>query len=111
MNVYEMEGFLRGKCLPGDLLVGESNAAYLVRKLNEATTLKADRDALADKLARLEYNLGNALIGEQETIRRADALVVEKAIDLLLNKFSGTGHIGVPIMALESLAIELREAK
>lgn len=45
MNVYEMEGFLRGKCLPGDLLVGESHAAYLVRKLNESATLKADRDA------------------------------------------------------------------
>lgn len=36
---------------------------------------------------------------------------VEKAIELLLNKFSGTGHIGVPVMALESLAAELREAK
>ncbi|CAI1502208.1 Uncharacterised protein [Serratia grimesii] len=54
MNVYEMEGFLRGKCLPGDLLVGESHAAYLVRKLSEASALKADRDAqqkLADALA------------------------------------------------------------
>lgn len=37
MKLYEMEGFLRGKCLPGDLLVGESNAEYLVRKLNEAS--------------------------------------------------------------------------
>lgn len=45
MNVYEMEGFLRGKCLPGDLVVGESNAEYLVRKLNEASTMKAERDA------------------------------------------------------------------
>ncbi|RYM55613.1 hypothetical protein [Serratia proteamaculans] len=54
MNVHEMEGFLRGKCLPGDLLVGESHAAYLVRKLNESATLKADRDAQqkrADALA------------------------------------------------------------
>lgn len=40
-----------------------------------------------------------------------EALGVEKAIDLLLNEFSGTGHIGVPVMALESLAIKLREAK
>nr|WP_314590027.1 hypothetical protein [uncultured Serratia sp.] len=40
-----------------------------------------------------------------------EARGVEKAIDLLLNKFSGTGHIGVPVMALESLAVELREAK
>jgi hypothetical protein len=46
---------------------------------SELELVKAERDALADKLARLEYNLGNALIGEQETIRRADALAVENA--------------------------------
>ncbi|HGM5054072.1 TPA: hypothetical protein ACKP2K_001538 [Serratia marcescens] len=47
MNAYEMEWLLRGKGLPGDLLVGESNAEYLVRKLNEVSTMKAERDALA----------------------------------------------------------------
>ncbi|MGP1102015.1 hypothetical protein ACJ8OA_06220 [Serratia sp. CY68630] len=56
MNVYEMEGFLRGKCFPGDLLVGESNAEYLVRKLNEASTLKAERDALAVENAALKLS-------------------------------------------------------
>ncbi|HIC6099876.1 TPA: hypothetical protein ACW47E_004456 [Salmonella enterica subsp. enterica serovar Nagoya] len=35
MNIYEMEGFLRGKCLPGDMKVNESNAQYLVRKFSE----------------------------------------------------------------------------
>ncbi|MGP2833555.1 hypothetical protein ACTVKO_09590 [Serratia nevei] len=58
MNAYEMEGFLRGKGLPGDLLVGESNVEYLVRKLNEAATLKTERDAQQ---------------------KRADALAVENA--------------------------------
>ena len=58
MNVYEMEGFLRGKCLPRDILVNESTAEYLVRKLNEATTVKAERDAQQ---------------------KRADALAVENA--------------------------------
>ncbi|WP_061799465.1 hypothetical protein [Serratia ficaria] len=58
MNVYEMEGFLRGKCMPRDILVNESTAEYLVRKLNEATTVKAERDALSE---------------------RADALAVENA--------------------------------
>ena len=57
MNVYEMEGFMRGKGLPGDLLVGESNAAYLVRKLNEATAVKAERDALAVENAALSAAL------------------------------------------------------
>ncbi|HID4155263.1 TPA: hypothetical protein ACXE9L_000801 [Citrobacter koseri] len=35
MKLLEMEGFLRGKCLPGDLKVNETNTEYLVRKLNE----------------------------------------------------------------------------
>lgn len=35
MTVYEMEGFLRGKCVPGDLKVNETNAEYLVRKFAE----------------------------------------------------------------------------
>ncbi|WP_312203050.1 hypothetical protein [Kosakonia cowanii] len=35
MKLYEMEGFLRGKCLPGDMLVNETNAQYLVRKFTE----------------------------------------------------------------------------
>ncbi|WP_410738331.1 hypothetical protein [Citrobacter portucalensis] len=35
MTVYEMEGFLRGKCLPGDMKVNETNAQYLVRKFSE----------------------------------------------------------------------------
>lgn len=36
MKLYEMEGFLRGKCIQGDLKVNETNAEYLVRKFAEA---------------------------------------------------------------------------
>ncbi|HCP2466554.1 ead/Ea22-like family protein [Escherichia coli] len=35
MNVFEMEGFLRGKCVPRDLKVNETDAEYLVRKFGE----------------------------------------------------------------------------
>ncbi|MRG31671.1 hypothetical protein [Enterobacter cancerogenus] len=35
MKLFEMEGFLRGKCLPGDMKVNETNAEYLVRKFSE----------------------------------------------------------------------------
>ncbi|SAV09332.1 hypothetical protein [Klebsiella quasipneumoniae] len=45
MNVYEMEGFLSGKCLPGDIKVNESNAEYLVRKLNAASELQGELTA------------------------------------------------------------------
>ncbi|MDF3830934.1 hypothetical protein P3T83_24955 [Pseudocitrobacter sp. 2023EL-00150] len=41
MNVFEMEGFLRGKCLPGDMKVNETNVEYLVRKLGQAGELTA----------------------------------------------------------------------
>lgn len=64
MNVYEMEGFLHGKCMPRDILVNESTAEYLVRKLNEATTVKAERDALA---------VGNSMY--REAIRTARRLI------------------------------------
>ncbi|OHY72438.1 hypothetical protein [Enterobacter roggenkampii] len=35
MKLFEMDGFLRGKCLPGDMKVNETNAEYLVRKFTE----------------------------------------------------------------------------
>ncbi|EEW7582283.1 hypothetical protein D6Z88_004311 [Escherichia coli] len=35
MNVFEMEGFLLGRCVPRDLKVNETNAEYLVRKFGE----------------------------------------------------------------------------
>ncbi|EPS1775172.1 hypothetical protein ACVB8K_003549 [Klebsiella aerogenes] len=50
MNVSEMEGFLRGKCLPGDIKVNESNAEYLVRKLGAVCELQGEITALAATL-------------------------------------------------------------
>ncbi|RZX50755.1 hypothetical protein EXX54_18065 [Escherichia coli] len=32
MSLIEMDGFLKGKCIPSDLKVNETNAEYLVRK-------------------------------------------------------------------------------
>ncbi|GDW02957.1 hypothetical protein ExPUPEC96_02297 [Escherichia coli] len=36
MSLIEMDGFLKGKCIPRDLRVNETNAEYLVRKFAEA---------------------------------------------------------------------------
>ncbi|HHQ6589192.1 TPA: hypothetical protein ACSTLS_000730 [Serratia fonticola] len=36
MTVFEMQGVLRGKAIPGDMKVNESLAEYLVRKLADA---------------------------------------------------------------------------
>ncbi|EJI0956686.1 hypothetical protein ND394_003140 [Escherichia coli] len=35
MTLIEMDGFLKGKCIPRDLKVNETNAKYLVRKFGE----------------------------------------------------------------------------
>ncbi|WP_312131928.1 hypothetical protein [Leclercia sp.] len=51
MNLIEMEGFLHGNGIPGDLRVNESNASYLVRKFSE---LEAKCAALAAENAVLK---------------------------------------------------------
>ena len=50
MTLIEMDGFLKGKCIPSDLKVNETNAEYLVRKFGELeskleTALRESRSA------------------------------------------------------------------
>ncbi len=51
MSLIEMDGFLKGKCIPRDLKVNETNAEYLVRKFAEA---EAKCAALAAENAKLK---------------------------------------------------------
>lgn len=51
MTLIEMDGFLKGKCIPRDLKVNETNAEYLVRKFAEAEVKCA---ALAAELSAIE---------------------------------------------------------
>ncbi|HHH4536966.1 MULTISPECIES: hypothetical protein [Enterobacter cloacae complex] len=51
MKFFEMEGFLRGKCIPRDLKVNETNAEYLVRKFAEADAMCAALAAEKEKFA------------------------------------------------------------
>lgn len=51
MTLIEMDGFLKGKCIPRDLKVNETNAEYLVRKFGE---LEAKCAALAACGAKLK---------------------------------------------------------
>ncbi|HCS6193393.1 hypothetical protein M0N97_03330 [Escherichia coli] len=57
MTLIEMDGFLKGKCIPRDLKVNETNAEYLVRKFAEAeakcAALAAENAALNDKMDKL----------------------------------------------------------
>ncbi|MDU9459381.1 hypothetical protein F8C07_07375 [Escherichia coli] len=69
MSLIEMDGFLKGKCIPRDLKVNETNAEYLVRKFAEAES----------KISALSEDQQRAI----ESIKQADA-----AVKLAHEKFS-----------------------
>ncbi|AUO41938.1 hypothetical protein C0R78_15855 [Escherichia coli] len=69
MSLIEMDGFLKGKCIPCDLKVNETNAEYLVRKFAEAEA----------KISALYEDHQKAI----ESIKQADA-----AVKLAHEKFS-----------------------
>ena len=75
MELYEIEGFLRGKCLPGDLLIGESNAEYIFRQLKE-------RDALAAENACLEQSIEEIADAFETGTDSALATAVDEAVNL-----------------------------
>lgn len=170
MSLIEMDGFLKGKCIPRDLKVNETNAEYLVRKFGELESkletalrecrsagitidnLEAKCAALAAENAGLKSGILQAsenmeahhddhglfsydADGEQmdallrlcdaqdsiaslENVKTPDtdaflaevrAQGVDAAIEHLINKFQSTGHIGIPVMALEHFADQLRK--
>lgn len=69
MSLIEMDGFLKGKCIPRDLMVNETNAEYLVRKFAEAEA----------KISALSEDQQRAI----ESIKQADS-----AVKLAHEKFS-----------------------
>lgn len=84
MNVSEMEGFLRGKCLPGDIKVNESNAEYLVRKLSAVSELQGEVTALVATLGKSREVSGCPEgIDLQDWVKQlaAESLAMKQAID------------------------------
>lgn len=90
MTLIEMDGFLKGKCIPRDLKVNETNAEYLVRKFGELeskleTALRECRSAVITidnieaKCAALAADNKKAM----EAMRQSDA-----AVKLAREKFS-----------------------
>ncbi|HAW7226704.1 TPA: ead/Ea22-like family protein [Escherichia coli] len=69
MTLIEMDGFLKGKCIPCDLKVNETNSEYLVRKFAEAEA----------KISALSEDQQKAI----ESIKQADS-----AVKLAHEKFS-----------------------
>lgn len=63
MSLIEMDGFLKGQCIPRDLKVNETNAEYLVRKFAEA-------EAKCAALAAENAGLKSGAMGEIKVINR-----------------------------------------
>ena len=83
MTLIEMDGFLKGKCIPSDLKVNETNAEYLVRKFAEAEA----------KISALYEDHQKAI----ESIKQADA-----AVKLAHEKFSALAAENAGLKAVES---------
>ncbi|EMQ3461955.1 hypothetical protein WE653_002286 [Escherichia coli O83:H42] len=84
MSLIEMDGFLKGKCIPRDLKVNETNAEYLVRKFAEA---EAKYAALAaeNELARKAVQAFCDVVGDNteviaEVVGRDGVLVILEAM-------------------------------
>ncbi|MCO4920508.1 ead/Ea22-like family protein [Escherichia coli] len=81
MSLIEMDGFLKGKCIPRDLKVNETNAEYLVRKFAEAEAkilaLSEDQQRAiesikqADAAVKLTHEKFSVLAAENELARKA----------------------------------------
>lgn len=89
MTLIEMDGFLKGKCIPSDLKVNETNAEYLVRKFAEAEA----------KISALSEDQQRAI----ESIKQADA-----AVKLAHEKFSAMAAENARLKSAVTQQIELR---
>ncbi|WP_204773059.1 hypothetical protein [Escherichia coli] len=112
MTLIEMDGFLKGKCIPSDLKVNETNAEYLVRKFGELeskleTALRECRSAgitidnLEAKCAALAADNEKAM----EAMRQADA-----AVKLAHEKFSALAAENAGLHARTPVAYSYRYA-
>lgn len=90
MKLFEMEGFLRGKCIPRDLKVNETNAEYLVRKFAEADAMCA------------------ALAAENALLKKSDPAPFSKLMMEALDVYQA-GADEVPELAMLSAYKKLRD--
>ncbi|HHY6411309.1 TPA: hypothetical protein ACV5TU_000419 [Salmonella enterica] len=83
MKLYEMEGFLRGKCIPGNMKVNETNAEYLVRKFSEAdseiTHLKKKLSVINSLMEAAEQANKLAQEATEKLVQERNALAAENA--------------------------------
>lgn len=85
MNLIEMDGFLRGKCLPGDMKVNETNAEYLVRKFAALEQQLAESQSKLEKLAAENACLKQSIEEVAEAFETGTDRVLATAVDEALN--------------------------
>ncbi|EPM5100264.1 hypothetical protein ACTHII_004670 [Escherichia coli] len=94
MSLIEMDGFLKGKCIPRDLKVNETNAEYLVRKFAEA-------EAKCAVLAAENAGLKSGAMDEIEVINRGgQAYCVKDGVQV--NPMYARGWNGYRAKSLQS---------
>lgn len=104
MTLIEMDGFLKGKCIPRDLKVNETNAEYLVRKFAEAeakiSALYEDHQKAiesikqADAAVKLAHEKFSALSAENAGLKHAMAVTLEHV------SVTDAGQAGVAAMII-----------
>ncbi|SQK66413.1 CPS-53 (KpLE1) prophage protein [Escherichia coli] len=104
MSLIEMDGFLKGKCIPRDLKVNETNAEYLVRKFTEAeakiSALSEDQQRAiesikqADAAVKLAHEKFSALAAENAGLKHAMAVTLEHV------SVTDAGQAGVAAMII-----------
>ncbi|EFN5653102.1 hypothetical protein [Escherichia coli] len=90
MSLIEMDGFLKGKCIPRDLKVNETNADYLVRKFAEAEA-KCAALAAENALARKAVQAFCEVVGDNTEI--ISELVGQDGVLVILKAMKATGNM------------------
>ncbi|ELQ4138570.1 hypothetical protein QSO70_004188 [Escherichia coli] len=113
MSLIEMDGFLKGKCIPRDLKVNETNAEYLVRKFAEAeakiSALSEDHQKAiesikqADSAVKLAHEKFSAMAAENAGMKSFGDKLNEMHNDL---NGEGTGIQGRAEVACQQVALE-----
>ncbi|WP_032247595.1 hypothetical protein [Escherichia coli] len=93
MSLIEMDGFLKGKCIPRDLKVNETNAEYLVRKFAEA---EAKILALAEDQQKAIESIKQAdsavkLAHEKFSALAAENVALREVVERMINQFAMSG--------------------
>lgn len=104
MTLIEMDGFLKGKCIPRDLKVNETNAEYLVRKFAEAeatiSELAEDRQKAiesikqADSAVKLAHEKFSALAAENAAFKDINAWCKTDAFKNMYREFKTAEAVG-----------------